>query len=237
MSKVCVYFSFRSPFSWLAIEKLRRTVPDALQPLHMVPFWEPDETTASALGARQAAMHYVPMSKAKHLYILEDTKRLAARLGVKMAWPVDAQPWWEPAHLGWLQARRLGRADAFYDAVVEARWGHGRNISDPDVIRTAAIAAGVDADAIGRAVTDPEIRAEGVECLARAYTDDVFGVPYFRCGRQRFWGFDRVDGFCEALQAGSQRRNGERAPGSASVPAGSSDVSTVYDRDLTGGCG
>src|ERR671922_138859 len=84
-----LFFSFRSPFSWLLVERLRRHVADAHERIEFVPFWEPDPRMAAALAERDAGLHYVPMSKAKHLYILQDTKRLAGRLGLEMACPVD----------------------------------------------------------------------------------------------------------------------------------------------------
>jgi 2-hydroxychromene-2-carboxylate isomerase len=240
-----VFFSFRSPFSWLAITRLRREMPDAHLALEFVPYWEPDAATATALATRGATIHYVPMSKAKHLYILQDTKRLAASLGLPMAWPVDAQPWWEPAHLGWLQARRLGCEQPFYDAVVAARWQRGADISNPGVIREVADAAGLDGETLVRAVENPAIRAEGVDCLARAYDDDIFGVPFFRVGRERYWGVDRLDAFLTTI--------GRRAPAAAPGPTAAAGAASAdpfddvpeavrqlvgaYDTDSAGGCG
>lgn len=239
-----LFFAFRSPFSWLTIERLRRRVPDALDRMELIPFWEPDSRTAAALGERGGALHYVPMSKAKHLYILQDTARLAARLDLPMAWPVDLEPWWEPSHLAWLKARRQGRATAFYDAVIDARWRQGHNISDPDVIRASAEAAGLDGHEIAAAVDDPDIRTEGVSCLLWAYEDDIFGVPYFRVGRHRFWGFDRLDDFLAVF--GAEVHGASLAPADVHavtpsrlerVPVEALTRVGAYDLDTPGGCG
>jgi 2-hydroxychromene-2-carboxylate isomerase len=244
-----VYFSFRSPFSWLAIESLRRAWPAACDRLEMIPFWEPDGQTASALAGRGAEIRYAPMSLEKHRYILQDTKRLAMRLGLRIAWPVDRDMWWELPHLGWLQARRLGRAAPFYDAIVESRWQRGENVCDTAVIRRLAESVGLDGYVIAAAGEDPAVRDEGVGCLARAYEDDIFGVPYFRVGWQRFWGFDRVGYFLEAIQAppGADghhdlpiRRVGPAADepaGSEPVPEELFDQVGLYDVDTAGGCG
>jgi 2-hydroxychromene-2-carboxylate isomerase len=228
-----LYFSFRSPFSWLLVWRLRRCLPDMHERIDLIPFWEPDPRTERALLERQALMHYVDMSRAKHLYILQDTKRLAARLGLRIAWPVDVEPWWEPSHLGWLRARRLGRAVEFYDAVTVARWERGENISDPAVVARLAASVGLDGDAVADAPGDPDVRAEGVECLARAYDDDVFGVPYLRLGWQRFWGYDRLDDFLQAYLEPT-------APGREpleGVPAELQRRVGAYDTDTAGGCG
>lgn len=211
-----LYFSLRSPFSWMTVERLRREIPDLFDRFDLKPYWDPDQQTSAALIERGGEYHYVQMSKAKHLYILQDTKRTAARLGLAMAWPIDVDPWWELPHLGWLAA--ADRAEPFYDALVDARWRRGEDICTPEVVSAAAIRAGLDPEAILAAPRDPAVRARGVDCLLAAYDDDVFGVPYLRLGRHRFWGLDRVDAFLEAYRA--------REP----VPA-------AYDTDTAGGCG
>jgi 2-hydroxychromene-2-carboxylate isomerase len=226
-----LYFSFRSPYSWMALHRIAVARPDYAEQVLLLPYWDPDPTTEAALRARDAELHYVPMSKAKHLYILQDTKRIAARLGLSMAWPIDIDPWWEVPHLAWLRARRQGQGAELYAALCAARWGRGENICDPQVLRKAADAAGLDGTALAAAVDDPQTRAEGVDCLVRAYDDDVFGIPYGRVGRDRFWGLDRVDDFLRAL---GDTTGDDPGPGpvAASVP-----VSAAYDRDTAGGCG
>lgn len=200
-----LYFSFRSPYSWMAVERLRAAIPDALERIEFIPYWDPDQTTEAALRARGAEFHYVSMSKAKHLYILMDTKRLAQRLALAMAWPIDVDQWWEVPHLAWLLARRKGRAAQLYDALAAARWLRGEDICERDVLAAAAAEAGLDGAEMVAAVDDPAIRAEGVECLSRAYDDDIFGLPYLRLGRHRFWGFDRIDQFLEIFATEAER--------------------------------
>ena len=227
-----VYFSFRSPFSWLAITRLRRDVPGFFERVELIPYWDPDGETDGALRARGAEFHYVQMSAAKHRYLLHDTKRLAARLGVPMAWPIDVDPWWEPPHLAWLVARRHGYAERFYTAVTRERWERGGNICDPDVLARLATDVGLGAGPLVGACHDPDTRAESVECLARAYEDDIFGIPYFRVGRHRFWGYDRVDQFLEALLPVLDQQPAPPLPAAPPVL-----VSAAYDTDTAGGCG
>jgi 2-hydroxychromene-2-carboxylate isomerase len=195
-----LYFSFRSPYSWLTIRRLRMAAPGAEEAIDFYPYWDPDELTCLGLDGRGGEFHYVQMSRPKHLYMLLDTKRLAQEQGLPMAWPIDIDPWWELPHLAWLLARREGLAWEFYDAVTEARWGRGENICEPDVIRAAAEQAGLDPRLALGAPEDPGIRQEGVECLYQAYLDDIFGIPYMKWGRHRFWGFDRLDAFLAVWQ-------------------------------------
>jgi 2-hydroxychromene-2-carboxylate isomerase len=226
-----IYFSFRSPYSWLTIHRLRCAVPDAFDRLDWYPYWDPDEPTAAALAERGAQLHYAQMSRAKHRYLLLDTKRLAQGLGLAMAWPIDVDPWWEPAHLGFLAARRVGRSAEFYEAVIRARWQRGERIWEPDVLRRVARESTVDPDLVLGAADDPQLRAAGVDCLVEADQDDVFGIPYLRWGRQRFWGYDRLAAFLDAWRLGGEPA-AERRPEPALVPLGAG-----YDSDTAGGCG
>jgi 2-hydroxychromene-2-carboxylate isomerase len=208
---VKLYFSLRSPYSWLAINRLRDEVPGALERVDAIPYWDPDRRTGEGLDERGGEFHYVQMSRAKHLYMLMDTKRVAERQGRRMAWPVDVDPWWELPHLAWLRARREGHAWEFYDALTEARWGRGDDICEPDVVRAAAERAGLDPGLAAGAPDDPEIRAEGVDCLYQAYLDDIFGIPYLKWGRHRFWGLDRLDAFLEVWRPSAPEEKEERA--------------------------
>ncbi|WP_084729938.1 2-hydroxychromene-2-carboxylate isomerase [Streptacidiphilus neutrinimicus] len=232
-----LYFSFRSPFSWMALRQLEERVPRAREVIDYVPYWDPDERTAKALEARGAGFHYTQMSKAKHLYILQDTKRLTQRFGYRMAWPIDIDPWWEVPHLGWLAARRLGREREMFSALTAARWERGENICDQDVLRRAAEEAGVDPRPVLEAVDDPEIREEGVAALAQAYDDDVFGIPYFKLGRHRFWGLDRLDDFLRALEDAALQARPQAAAEQQPTPQPVLDNVGAFDHDTAGGCG
>jgi 2-hydroxychromene-2-carboxylate isomerase len=229
MNRPRLYFSFRSPYSWMSVERLRRAGVDPHRTLEYIPYWDPDPNTESALRERGGDVHYVQMSKAKHLYILHDTKREAARLGLTMRWPIDINPHWEVPHLGFLIAQRQGAEAAFYTEAVAARWERGENICEPDVIGEVAERAGLDGAELARATDDQTIRAVGVECLWQAYMDDIFGIPYFRIGPHRFWGLDRVDAAVSSLA-------GRTVSLPEPVTVGGSEASG-YDSDTAGGCG
>lgn len=226
-----LYFSFRSPFSWLTIRQLSKLAPDELDELELIPFWDPDEETSVRLEQRGARFHYQQMSKAKHLYILGDTRRITQRLGVNMCWPVDRDPHWEIPHLAWLQAQRDGQDRVLYQALVEARWGRGEDICDEDALRRLADDAGLDGAALASAHRDEEIRAESVECLVRAYHDDIFGIPYILDGRHRFWGLDRVGWWL------SHRRGTDHPVDLGGLDHTASDDLPLIDTDTPGGCG
>ncbi len=222
-----LYFSFRSPYSWLTMRRLRAAVPNVLETFDVYPYWDPDQRTSAELAEAGGEFHYAQMSRAKHLYILMDTKRLAQAEGVPMAWPIDVDPFWELPHLGWLRARAAGKANEFYDAVIEARWGRGENICEPEVLTSCAEQAGLDPVSIVDAHLDDAIRKEGTGCLYQAYLDDIFAVPYLKWGQHRFWGLDRVDAFLRVFQADDETP-------AVQPPA---KPETAYDTDQAGGCG
>jgi 2-hydroxychromene-2-carboxylate isomerase len=229
-----IYFSFRSPFSWMAVHRLQTEVPDVMRRLEFVPYWDPDATTGQALADAGAHLPYTQMSRAKHLYILQDTKRNAARLGLSMAWPIDVEPWWELPHLAWLRARQLGAEREFYAAVVAARWERGEDVCQRDAVHAIAESVGLDGAELAAAPENPALREEGVAALVDAYEDDVFGIPYFRVGRHRFWGLDRVDGFLEQWLPCSTAAEPD---GLAGVPERVRAAVGAYDHDTAGGCG
>ncbi|MBU3862707.1 DsbA family protein [Streptomyces sp. 4503] len=237
-----LYFNLRSPFSWMGLKRLEERFPQAPEVIEYYPYWDPDEKTRAALEERDSGFHYTQMSKAKHLYILQDTKRLSTRYGYTMSWPVDVDPWWELPHLAWLKARHLGRERDFYAAVSAARWERGENICDTEVLHRVAEAAGFDGDEMVAAAHDPALRAEGVDALAAAYDDDVFGIPYFKVGRHRFWGLDRVDGFLDELIPALRKAGvdvAEPVPEAIDDPLPAALLERVgaYDSDSAGGCG
>ena len=221
------YFSFRSPYSWLATRLILSNMP-ANTDLEWVPFWEPDSQSAKALSDRKAEFPYQKMSDAKHRYILQDVRRLARDLGVDMQWPVDEEPHWEVAHLGYLKARELGGERAYMEGVYRARWENGRNISDPAVISDVANEAGLDGQAVALACQDPAIREQGVACLLQIYKNDVFGVPYFMHKRDRFWGLDRLPLFLRSVSG---------QPYSSMEFVADHQRGAIYEFDHAGGCG
>nr|WP_198943553.1 DsbA family protein [Actinokineospora bangkokensis] len=222
------YFSLRSPYSWLALHDLVTRFPDIALTARWRPFWEPDARSAAALRDRGGDFPYAPMSRAKHLYVLQDVKRLAAERGLVPAWPVDRDPVWEVPHLAYLVAERAGASREFVAAVTAARWERGLDICDPAVVGAAAAEVGVDPTAAAGAGEDPDLRAEGVERLLDVCSDGVFGVPYFRRGRARFWGVDRLPAFAAHVRA----RSPQPGPDPGQPLAGG-----LVDGGHAGGCG
>jgi 2-hydroxychromene-2-carboxylate isomerase len=233
------YFSFRSPYSWLAAQDIDEQAAGAHGDIAYVPFWEPDEITLNALRARGGEFLYTPMSRAKHLYILQDIKRLAAGRDRHVTWPVDVSPWWDLPHLAYLVARRNGYGEEFMRATYRARWEQGRDICSRNTIAEIAFEIGLPPAMLASAPEDASIREEGVDALFQCYREGVFGVPFFTCRREKFWGIDRVDGFIAALELHAtvreRRRPDHRVPDE--LPLDTGGPLPVLDVDHAGGCG
>lgn len=201
------YFSFRSPYSWLAVHLLRRLASaQILDSIEYIPFWEPDSRFVQQLQACGKEFLYRPMSRAHHLYILQDVRRLAAEQGLAMRWPVDeASPRWERPHLAYLAAARLGFGEVCREAIYRARWERGENICAATTIESVADEIGVERQRLIEAPEDPAVRQDALEALESCVDANAFGVPYFVAGREAFWGSDRIVPFLRSAQAMLER--------------------------------
>jgi 2-hydroxychromene-2-carboxylate isomerase len=206
------YFSLRSPYSWLAWHDLKVAYPKLLARLRLVPFWEPDAAYQAALGTSGDAFLYTAMSKEKHLYILTDVKRLAAKRGMVPSWPIDKAPVWEVPHLAWIHADAHGQGPAFIERVSAARWRHGQDICDPEVIAAIGAELGLDAAVLHGAASNPALREAGLLHLKTCIRDGAFGVPFFAIGRDKFWGIDRLPDFIGAVAHASAPQPPVEAP-------------------------
>lgn len=201
------YFSFRSPYSWIAARRLQRALVLKDTAIELIPFWEPDDCTLGKLEKKGGEFLYQVMSRAKHLYILQDIKRMTTKLGYKLAWPVDTEcPWWDLPHLAYLSACQHGKGSAFFWAVFRWRWELGKNICLEPTIREIAEEVRLDPDETVQAPNDDQLREEGAEALYKCYRDDVFGVPFFMNGYQKFWGVDRLDDFLDSMACSAEKR-------------------------------
>ncbi|MFZ5889621.1 MAG: 2-hydroxychromene-2-carboxylate isomerase [Myxococcota bacterium] len=193
-----VYFSFRSPYSWLAFHDLMTHHPELAVRLDWRPFWEPDAHSERLLRDAGGEFIYTAMSREKHLYLLRDVRRLAAQRGLEVKWPIDREPWWEASHLAYFVAAAAGLALPFIAAVYRARWQQGRDISTRATIAEIANELGLPST-LANAADDEKCRQLAAQTLLAIYNDGVFGVPFFIHGSEKFWGVDRLNLFVEAL--------------------------------------
>ncbi len=176
-----LYFSFRSPYSYLALERtfaLADRYPIELTVRPVLPM----------------VMRNLAVPPAKTLYIVRDAKREADRLGIRFGRICD------PVGVGverclalHRHAREQGRERPLLLAAARGIWGEGRDVADDGDLAAIAAAAGLDWPAARAALADPGWRSE-VEDNRRALLDaGLWGVPSFRIGDYVTWGQDRLE--------------------------------------------
>ncbi|HZN18967.1 MAG TPA: DsbA family protein [Micromonosporaceae bacterium] len=226
-----IYFSFRSPYSWLAYRDLVDRYPQVATEAQWRPFWEPDPRTEAMLHAAGGSFPYVDMSRAKHFYVLVDVDRLRRERGLSITWPVDREPVWEVPHLAYLVAADAGLGAQFIDRVYQARWSQGRDICAAATMAAVAGELGLPEKQVVGAADDDEMRGRGVKALLEVDRDGVFGVPFFVHGRHKFWGVDRLAAFVRSV-------TGEPPPSPVDgAPPLETEIRASADQGHAGGCG
>ena len=185
MPAVELYFDFVSPYSYLALGRAesfarRHDVSWQLRPV--------------VYGALLDATGLIGPAEndVKRRYTFRDVSRAAALLDLAMVGP--------PAHpFRSLEALRVvcafgDRTEVLRLAVEIATtcWGHGRDISDIDVLAEVVERVGLPARELADRIADPEIKQVLRRHTEAALDAGVFGVPTFRVDGELFWGHDRL---------------------------------------------
>jgi 2-hydroxychromene-2-carboxylate isomerase len=195
------YFSFRSPFAWIAVRLAHeRLTAEEIAGIDFIPYWEPEQRTLDAVRAAGAEFLYAQMSREKHLYILQDIRRLCRSLGYQHFWPIDENPHWELPNRAYIAARQAGKGPEFMAATYRSRWEKGENIHTVNVVRQLAAEVDLAPEWMMTEIEMPATRDQAVHALVSAYKDGVFGVPFFVNGFEKFWGVDRFEAFIASLR-------------------------------------
>jgi 2-hydroxychromene-2-carboxylate isomerase len=186
MAAVEFLFDYASPYSFLASSSLATKLPGAeieYRPVYLRGF------EAFATG--------IPFSPAKLAYLIVDLRRCAAELGLELrvptAFPINGLY----ALRGAIAAQRAGRFAAYHEAMFQAAWQRGRDISQKQSV--AALATELGLPEVAGALDDPTIKDELRAATEAATKRGVFGVPTFFVGAEMFWGHDRMHQVARAL--------------------------------------
>ena len=184
------YFSFRSPYAWLAWKILRDVFPEEIT---IIPSWNPSAKTYGILKKKGGDLLYVNMLKEKHMYVMHDIQRISKELNFELKFPIDTEnPDWETIHLCYLYAADNNKGKEFMDIVFSARWESGMNIWITENIKLLLQQAHLDSiflDDISWRTHYQEIAAEK---LYEGCKHGVFGVPFFILGSSKYWGIERI---------------------------------------------
>jgi 2-hydroxychromene-2-carboxylate isomerase len=102
---------------------------------------------------------------------------------------------------GAIVARRGGFFERYVDEVFRHMWSAPKKLDDPEVIRSALLESGIDADAVLAGIGDPEVKQELRANTEAAVARGVFGAPSFFVGDDLYFGKDRLERVEEAIAA------------------------------------
>ncbi len=190
------YFSFRSPYAWIAAERFESELGDLGVPIERIPIFP----TAENFPNDPSTM------PDKVAYILQDIPRLAREYGLTVRLHSSSDTDWALSHAAFLGAESQGAGQRFMVEVFRKRFSEGLDLGEDDVVADAARAAGLSPDAILDAGHSETLRAEVSKgWRLAAERDRIFGVPSFVYAGKLYWGQDRMHFLRSAIIRKTQR--------------------------------
>ena len=179
--KLEFYFSFRSPYSWLALHRLNLLKDELAVEIEMIPLF-PAKDKDVMLSNRE-----------KVKYITKDIVRITTAYGLDIKWPDPFDTDWLIAHTAYIYAEEQGKGLAFSLALYNARFLQGKDIADEEILRGLAAENGLDAQALIDAPDIRKYKKKLLQGMSAAKHVGVFGVPYFVYKDSAYWGNDRLE--------------------------------------------
>lgn len=179
MAAVEFLYDYASPYSFLASATLATAFPGAsieYRPVYLRGF----ESFATG----------IPYSAQKLAYLFVDMRRCAAEAGLDIRIPTGFPINGLYALRGAIAAQRAGKFAAYHEAMFQAAWQRGRDISQKESV--AALATELGLPEVAESLDDPTIKDELRAATDAAKKRGVFGVPTFFVGAEMFWGADRM---------------------------------------------
>lgn len=183
-----LWFSFRSPYSYLALEQIEQVLAPYGVPLVLKP--------VQPMVARG-----LPLPTVKRLYIVRDAKREADRLGIPFGELCDprgagvdnclALAYW---------ANQRGAGLAFARSAMRGIWSEARDMAAYVDLRHVVERAGLPWAEASAALDDPAAARSAHENAAELNGAGLWGVPSFRIGDLVMWGQDRLPLLADRLR-------------------------------------
>jgi len=187
-----LYYDFKSPFTYLAMEPAYQLEESHRVRLRFIPLELP---VREAYGGELEQRLQRDWDKVRYLYL--DARRFANERGIVIRGPqkiFDSRL----ALMSGVYADRSGHFPPYADHVFERFFKRELDIEDFDSL--AAVMSEVGLDAAGfRRYADSAGAGDLRAAAAEAERDGVFGVPTFNVAGELFWGNDRVDWIIKKL--------------------------------------
>lgn len=177
------YFSFRSPYAWLAAERLEDEVGDLGVAVERLPIYPPSELFPNDPTG----------TPAKARYLAQDVRRLTRERGLSLRFPPSPDTDWSLSHAAALGTRDDPNGHRLVVEIFRQRFSEGRDLGEDDVIGEAARRAGFDADAVLAMAHDDALQEAAAEGWRQGMErDQIFGVPSFVYAGKLYFGQDRM---------------------------------------------
>ena len=98
-------------------------------------------------------------------------------------------------------AQDAGEEADFIEMGLKGMWEDGLKLDDPDVLKQAIDAAGLDGAGLLAAAQTDRVKKKLADNTAAAVARGVFGLPTFFVGSEMFWGKERLPQVEEAVLA------------------------------------
>jgi 2-hydroxychromene-2-carboxylate isomerase len=129
-----------------------------------------------------------------------ETQRFIRRHGIENFRP---NPFFPVNTLGIMRGAAAAELDgglqAYVNAVFHHMWEAPKKMDDPEVIRAALEASGLDAAAIMARTQDPAVKAKLIANTEQSVARGTFGSPTFFVGEDIYFGKDRLRDVEEAI--------------------------------------
>jgi 2-hydroxychromene-2-carboxylate isomerase len=184
---IIFYFDFSSPYAYLASEQVAAVAARHGRSVE----YRPTLLGAAFRVSGQRPLVDIPL---KGEYSRRDIARSARFAGIAFRMPEKFPVSTVLAARAFLvlQDTQAAKAVEFLHAAFRAYFVHGRDISDPAVVRQVLEEVGVGADAVLEAAAQPELKERLKSAVDESIARGVFGAPYFLIDDEPFWGCDRL---------------------------------------------
>lgn len=182
-----VYYSFQSPYSYLALDQIYDEVQNGYQ---VELLWQP--FSAKASGQPVPPTGIVPDKLA---YLFEDTKRTAEERGLNLVYP---ESWpeveYDPGRVtrGALIAADMGILMEYNIKVFNKWWGLGENPNDDNFMNQLCDELDIDLGDFMSKVSSSDTRERVKGIYKRGRKFGVFDTPTFVIDKERIVGIDKI---------------------------------------------
>jgi len=181
------YFDFISPFGYIGAHLIEPVAEKYDRTLD----WRPMLLGVAVMNVM--GLKPLPDTPLKGPYVRHDSRRFARMLDLPMNPPAEQMaPLPSARAFAWAKDLDEAMAVRFAKGVMQAYWGEGRAMDDPDELAAVADAVGLDGAALKAAIGTAAVKQRLRDWVDLSLEKGVFGTPSFVVDGELFWGADRV---------------------------------------------